>query len=211
MKIVIVADTHTKRNQVIIPECDLLIHAGDFDCRSFFELLDINDWFGKQPARHKVTIMGNHDFYPERSDKKRTKEILSNVHYLENDSIEIEGIKIWGSPYTHIFNDWAFMKSSDKLKENWQQIPDDADIVITHGPAYGINDQLRKANGDLGMNLGCPHLRNKLKAIKPKYHICGHIHEAYGSYQEENTVYINASLMDEYYNLINEPVVINYQ
>lgn len=209
MKLVCIADTHWLEDKVNnIPDGDILIHAGDYDIRDLQRLEKINGWFGKLPHKHKICIAGNHDFYLEKLSKFSVKEIFTNVTYLHNDSIEIKGLKIWGSPYTPRFNDWAFMKFSPELKELWRDIPKDSDIVITHGPAYGINDQLRKANGDLGMSVGCNHLRDRLKEIKPRFHICGHIHEAYGVYQDENTSYINCSLVDNFYNLCNEPIVL---
>lgn len=211
MKIVIISDTHTQEEKVKLPEGDILIHAGDYDIRNLEQLEKLNSWFGKQNFKHKICIAGNHDFYLESLPDESAETILTNVHYLENSSVTIEGIKFWGSPYTPIFHDWAFMMESEMLRENWEEIPNDSDIVITHGPAYGINDQLRKANGDLGMNVGCPYLRERLKEVKPKYHICGHIHEAYGIYKDANTVYINASLLDEMYHMGNEPIVIDYE
>ena len=129
-----------------------------------------------------------------------------NIHYLCNDSIEIEGIRFFGSPYSPAFGyGWAFNGFSDDLKKIWNIIPEKTDVIITHCPPFGINDQVR------GISMGCPFLRDKIKEIKPKYHICGHIHEAYGVYQDEHTIYINASLLDEYYKMVNEPVEIEYE
>jgi len=112
-----------------------------------------------------------------------------------------------GSPFSPKFGvGWAYNAGLEQLTEIWNTIPFDTDIVITHCPAFGINDQLMPST----VSVGCPALRNKLKELKPKYHICGHIHEAYGIYQDENTTYINASLLDEFYMVANKPVEIEY-
>ncbi len=207
-KIVIISDTHRAEHEVKLPEGDILIHAGDFDMNSPMDLDYINEWFAKQPFKHKIFIGGNHDFFLEKLYRANLKPNISeDIIYLCNSSVEIEGIKIWGSPFSPIFYNWAFMGNVDELREIWSTIPSDTDIVITHCPAFGINDQVK----DGFISVGCPALRDKLKEIKPKYHICGHIHEAYGVYQDEHTTYINASLLDEYYAMVNEPVEIDYE
>ena len=202
------SDTHTQHENVKLPKGDILIHAGDLEIRNEKELKDIISWFESLDFKYVIWCAGNHDFHMEYLYKNNIKpKIPKNIHYLCNDSIEIEGIKIWGSPFSPIFYDWAFMGNIDELREIWNTIPSDTDIVITHCPVFGINDQVK--NGFI--SVGCPALRDKLKEIKPKYHICGHIHEAYGVYKDEYTTYINASLLDEYYAMVNNPIVIDYE
>ena len=207
-KIVIISDTHTMHNQVVLPKGNILIHAGDLEIRSALELQIIIEWFESLDYKHIIWIGGNHDFYLEQlyNSNITPANIPENIHYLINTGITIEGIKFWGSPFSSQFGRWAFMEHLDVLKEIWGTIPFDTDIVITHSPPFGINDQCVN-----GISVGCPALRDKLKKIKPKYHICGHIHEAYGVYQDEHTTYVNASLLDEYYAMVNDPVEIEYE
>lgn len=168
----------------------------------------INKWFGKQDFKYKIMIAGNHDYYCEQIGYKEVQNKLLNAIYLCNNSIIIEGIKIWGSPISPKYGmGWAFNGFLDDLKKIWNTIPSDTDIVITHCPPFGINDQV----GYYFISQGCPALRDKLKEIKPKYHICGHIHEGYGIYQDQNTVYINASVLNEFHELYNKPVEIDYE
>jgi len=94
-KIIIISDTHRRENEVKLPEGDILIHAGDFDIRSVEDLTNVNAWFGKQQFKHKITIVRNHDLYCEKLNPFMIEEILTNVIYLHNNSVEIEGIKIW--------------------------------------------------------------------------------------------------------------------
>lgn len=207
-KIVIISDTHTFHNKVILPKGDILIHAGDLEIRNNLELQIVIDWFESLNFKHIIWVGGNHDFYLEHLHNHHIAPVFpENIHYLCNTSIEIEGIKFWGSPFSPIFYNWAFMGNVDELREIWSTIPSDTDIVITHCPAFGINDQIK----DGFISVGCPALRDKLKEIKPKYHICGHIHPGYGIYQDEYTTYINGALLDDFYDMVNKPIEIEYE
>ena len=75
--------------------------------------------------------------------------------------------------------------------------------MITHGPVFGVLDRTVH-----GLNVGCEMLKDAITNIHPKVHICGHIHEAYGQYQSKDTVYINASVLDVKYRLVNDPIVV---
>ncbi len=206
-KLVIIADTHTFHKKVQLPKGDILIYAGDAEIRNDMELMFFINWFQSLDYKHIIWIGGNHDFYLEEMHQRNAiPKMPYNIHYLINTGITIEGIKFWGSPFSSQFGRWAFMGHLEDLKPIWNLIPSDTDIIITHSPPFGINDQCVN-----GVSVGCPALRDKLKEIKPSYHICGHIHEAYGVYQDEHTTYINASLLNEYYKMVNEPVVIDYE
>jgi len=203
-KIVCISDTHTKEDLVKIPECDILIHSGDCDIRSLEDLEKLNDWFGKQPAKFKIFVAGNHDFFLEKLNYHNACDILNNCYYLYNNWIIINGLKIWGSPYTPRFKDWAFMADSMWLSDFiWKKIPADTDIVITHGPPWGIMDLTGIGNH----HVGCPGLLKQIKKIQPKLHIFGHIHECYGEYTDYKTDFINASQMTDTYKLENQPII----
>ncbi len=206
MKIVVISDTHTQENKVVLPKGDILIHAGDLEIRFETELQNIIDWFESLDYKHIIWVGGNHDFYLEELYREgKDPKMPYNIHYLMNTGITIEGIKFWGSPFSPTFYDWAFMGDIDTLRKTWDLIPSDTDIIITHTPAFGINDRVK------GISVGCPALRDKIKEIKPKYHICGHIHPGYGIYQDQHTTYINCALLDDFYNMVNKPVEIDYE
>lgn len=212
MKIVAISDTHTKHGSLVIPECDILIHAGD---ESFMgrenEIRPFAQWFDKQPAKHLVWIPGNHscDFsgkYPESVSWIKQWSPRTNI-LLEND-VTLDGLKIWGSPATPWFHDWAYNYiRGPEIKRVWDLIPGDTDIVVTHGPPYGILDLV--SPGTLReMHVGCEELAKKLLEVKPKVHIFGHIHEGYGQQRFMDTLYVNASSVDEMYCPGNDPIVI---
>lgn len=210
IKIVTLADTHMEENKVEIPECDLLICAGDYDIRTFDHLEQLNNLFyiWKEKANHIIAIGGNHDFYLEKLNYHSACDILNCCTYLFNNSVEIKGLKIWGSPFSLPFYQWAFMKRETELAKIYAKIPNDTDIIISHSPPNGILDQVYYPNGTFKENTGSIALRDRIKEIKPKLVVCGHIHCARGIYQDEHTTYVNCSLMDDYYQLNNKPIVL---
>lgn len=243
MKVVLISDTHTRHKHLtskgtgpILPEGDLLIHAGDFSSvGQKGEVESFLKWIDQQSSNYTygtVFIAGNHDrsfdpkFFREYEDsdlwgdfshlKKPTwlRNILSDfepgrssITYLENQEIEINGLKVWGSPVTPWFygEKWAFNKQRGKdIKEVWDQIPAGTDIVVTHGPVVGRLDYIPSSSE----YVGCQELRNKIEEIKPILHVCGHIHEGYGESMVGGTVYVNASTCDRFYDPVNRPVVV---
>lgn len=127
-----------------------------------------------------------------------------NLHYLMNSEVVLDhGVRIWGSPFTPEFMNWAFMGTPATLKPIWDKIPSSLDILITHGPPYQILDRTMQ-----GLSVGCPLLLEKVMAVKPKYHVFGHIHEGYGVREKNGVTFINASICNADYDLVNQPVVI---
>lgn len=219
MKITFISDTHTKHNQLneILPGGDIIIHAGDISSMGYkHEIQQFLKWYNNlDNYTHKIFIAGNHDWGFER-EPKMCKELLDfydKVIYLE-DNLELIGdnyqdtIKIWGSPWQPEFYNWAFNlpRGGEKLKEKWDLIPNDIDILITHGPAYGKVDTI------IGQynNLGCELLSEKINQIKPKIHVCGHIHSGRGYKYHEGTHFINASVLDERYYVSYKPFTIDW-
>jgi Icc-related predicted phosphoesterase len=208
MKIVAISDTHGLHQSICLPEGDLLIHAGDLSKRGLkTEVEDFLNWFSAQPHRYKVFIAGNHDFFFEKEDTDVIQKLIpDNIIYLNDSAAMIEGLKIWGSPIQPLFYDWAFNRQRGAdIKKHWDLIPADADILLTHGPAHGILDLTMDYR-----NVGCEELLKKIEAVKPKYHICGHIHEAHGVLEKEGTTFINASLLNVHYRPVFKPFVFDF-
>jgi len=207
MKITFISDTHGSHDQLKLEPTDMLIHAGDISkLGQPEEIQKFLDWWEALPVKHKIFIGGNHDFYLEKSPGLFRRMLSNNYVYLENREIEIEGIKIWGSPITPYFFNWAFNRQRGaEIRKYWEQIPKDIDILITHGPPLGVGDRTTR-----GEAVGCEDLLEIVKKIQPKYHVFGHIHEAYGVYQEEGITFVNASVLNLSYQMVNPPVIINY-
>lgn len=205
MRIVCISDTHNKHRQCNIPEGDLLIHAGDISSRGRIEeIIEFDQWMGTLPHSDKIIIAGNHDFLFERNPLL-ARSLIRNAHYLEDSGIVLKGFKIWGSPITPWFFNWAFNRwRGTQIKKHWDKIPDDTDILITHGPPKGILDQTFSKS-----KVGCSQLMKAVLRVQPKLHIFGHIHEAYGEVWQNGTHFINASLLDIKYRPVNASVVID--
>lgn len=205
VKFVVISDTHGKHEKVVLPEGDVLIHAGDITkSGKTNEVHDFLAWFAGQKFVHKIFIAGNHDFFFEREAAENIKKIIpAGVVYLNNEGIIINGIKIWGSPVTPWFFDWAFnCHRGEAIKKYWDLIPLDTDVLVTHGPVFNILDKTVS-----GQHVGCEDLLDTVLQIQPKLYLCGHIHEAYGTEKRGGTQFINASLLNEKYNYVNQPVV----
>ncbi|WP_028981670.1 metallophosphatase domain-containing protein [Sporocytophaga myxococcoides] len=204
MKFVVLSDSHGQHRKLELPKGNVIIHAGDISRRGEEdEIIDFMGWFSKLDFKHKIFIAGNHDFFFERNPDKHILSIVPpDVTYLCDSGITINNIKIWGSPVTPWFYNWAFNRHrGNPIIKHWELIPSDTDILITHGPAFGILDQTTR-----GLNVGCEDLLNKVYEVNPKVHICGHIHEAYGEVVSSGIKFINAAVIDENYNLKNEVI-----
>lgn len=200
IKIVLIADTHGHTPE--LPEGDVLVHAGDGTMMGTeAQVKELDDWFGTLPFRYIIYIPGNHDFLFE--DTGLPKELLRNAIVLINRTLAIDEVKFWGSPYTPTFGSWAFMKAENELEVIWGYAPGDTDVLITHGPPKGILDSSISGN-----NVGSQSLLDRTRAIKPKVHVFGHIHETYGEVYNCGVRYVNASVVNEYYQNVNKPVVV---
>ena len=153
----------------------------------------------------KVFIAGNHDRYMQDypTEAKYLLDKHSTISYLEDNMLskyvnETTDVKIYGSPWQPEFYNWAFNlpRNGSELQSKWDAIPDNTDILVTHGPAYGFLDDV---NGRRGQHLGCELLTERIKAFKPKIHVCGHIHTGHGHYFDGHTHFFNAALLDERY------------
>lgn len=205
MKLVCISDTHGSHHDSVIPDGDVLIHAGD--CTSnggIVAACDFLDWFGSMPHRHKILVAGNHDFCFENHHRSELVKIAGKlgITYLEDSGAEIEGVHFWGSPVQPEFFNWAFNKKrGQEINRHWRMIPGGTNVLITHGPPLGFGDVTSR-----GLSVGCSDLMAAISRIRPFVHVCGHIHEGYGVRMYGPTTLINASLLNEEYVLKNKPI-----
>ena len=231
MKIGLISDTHGARfhSKLIVPPCDVLVHAGDIGGRTTnLELGEFLIWFEKQPADVKIFIAGNHDLcmdsdWVKGQEKANfvsgliakqmyddSQELLKkfNIVYLLNSGFEYKGVKFWGSPYSPSFHRqyWAFNADrGEEIKTHWDLIPNDTDVLINHGPPKHILD---KCLND-GFNAGCEELNKKINEHQYLVHCSGHIHEGYGTHWQNKTLCVNASVLNFNYVLTNKPIIID--
>jgi Icc-related predicted phosphoesterase len=112
-----------------------------------------------------------------------------------------------GKPYVMI-DTAGLRKRGKELEAKWAAIPTDTDILLTHGPALGFLDTSGPPYNE--PNLGCELLIQKIKEIKPKIHVCGHIHGGYGYRFDGDTHFFNASILNERYEYVNKPVTFDW-
>jgi len=206
MKIYHISDTHGSHKSLTIPDVDVLVFSGDCSnprdpYTSHQEVLNFINWFEDQPTKYKIFVAGNHDIAIER----RLIDMRSyNFTYLENESVEIEGLKFWGSPISPSFGvGWGFNKSRDKMYQLWDTIPKDTDCIITHGPPKGILD----LNSNVE-SCGCSALAKTVDKIRPQLVMFGHIHDNdkvknSGLLLRDSIIYSNGSVVNDRLELVN--------
>jgi len=232
MRIVCISDTHGLHkimdNINPLPEGDILLHAGD--CTNVGKEKEIEDfiyWFQNiKGFDTKIFIAGNHDFGFEHYNGVRhnneapwlhhllNEENLSqsDVVYLHDNEFVLETpefsrpLKFYGSPWQPEFYNWAFNlpRNGEVLESKWKNIPDDTDILITHGPPHGIRDFTPQ-----GLQVGCELLMFRVEQLNPLVHLFGHIHYAHGAAYIKDTLFVNASICTERYVPSNKPIVID--
>ena len=211
MKVVCISDTHGlhKTMHHSMPKGDILCVAGDItnvgkrdDVESF------GAWLSKLPYEKKFVIAGNHDWCFQNSGKKKAPQWLmkdESIIYLQDSYYIYKGLKIYGSPWQPRFYDWAFnVDRGHKIREKWKLIPDDTDILITHGPPAGILDLVPFS----GSRPGCVDLLDRVIEVRPKLHVFGHTHHEHGTYERGSTIYVNAAVCNEKYTPNRKPIVV---
>lgn len=210
MRAVVIADTHNQHSLIKLPKGDMLIHAGDAcGFGNAAELSKFATWFRQQQFKHKIFVAGNHDRECERLGVTGTQDLFGpEVHYLQDTMVDIEGYKIYGTPWQPPFCNWAFNLEEEKMALAFDLIPEYLDILITHGPPKGVGDKIS------GENIGSRALLAKLIRLdlqaRPAFHVFGHCHNGYGVCTgPAGTVFANAAQCDEQYRVVNPPIVLN--
>ncbi len=243
MKIVAISDTHNRHKQIkVFKETvfsmvdgedkeqeplggDIIIHAGDATGRGESgEVEAFIKWYGSLDFSHRILVPGNHDFFFERQPE-RARELCEQygVTLLIDESVVVNGVKIHGSPVQPWFHNWAFNRARTLeaattvhpwIKNHWDLIPDDTDILVTHGPPYGVLDEVVRVDGSSynPPNLvGCEELMYAVKRIKPDIHIFGHIHCGHGQKHLNGTSFYNVAICDEMYSASMPVTEIDYE
>jgi predicted phosphodiesterase len=224
VRIVCISDTHTYHKSIQLPPGDILLHAGDATYHGYeHEVRGFGEWMRSLPYMYKVYVAGNHDTSFEDSARIAKMWLFDGsnlddlngkdgLHYLQDEQLVLnvdgEEIKIYGSPWQPFFCNWAFnLRTPEELKAKWDLIPKGTDILITHGPPYKLNDMTAYGNE----HVGCRELRKAIQRVRPKLHVCGHIHEGYGVSRWGDTLIANASSCTHRYNPVNAPLVFEFK
>ena len=214
MRIVAVADTHLFTDDLVVPDGDVFVHAGDL-CRGgdLGELKTVIAWLASLPHRHKVIIAGNHDWALApcahepvichaclmrghaqarvscMDDAAAAHALFAGMTYLEDSETTLDGVRFYGSPWQPAFHDWAFnLARGEAIAAKWAAIPHDLDVLITHGPPEGIGDRTEVAG-----RTGCADLRRRVAEVVPRLHLFGHIHQDGGVWTAGPTMFANVT------------------
>uniref|UniRef100_W5L0J9 Metallophosphoesterase MPPED2 n=1 Tax=Astyanax mexicanus TaxID=7994 RepID=W5L0J9_ASTMX len=229
-RFVCVSDTHSRTDGIHMPYGDVLLHTGDFTELGLpSEVKKFNDWLGSLPYEYKVVIAGNHeltfdkdfmselvkqDYYRfpsvsklQPEDFDNVQSLLTNCIYLQDSEVMVKGFRIYGTPWTPWFNGWGFnLPRGQSLLDKWNQIPEDIDILMTHGPPLGFRDWVPKEL----QRVGCVELLNTVqRRVRPKLHVYGGIHEGYGLMTDGYTTFINSSTCTVSFQPTNPPIVFD--
>jgi len=190
MNITVISDTHGK--EPVLPGGELLIHCGDLSIHGFrVEVINQLNYLHEQLEKYDkiILIPGNHDLFAERHPKQFEEACaIAGLELLMNNSTTYKELKIWGSPVTPIYHDWAFNRDQSKRFDLYENIPHDTQLVVTHGPPRFVLDQNHEMK-----HIGCSELHNKIREIKPLAHVFGHCHESKGMFFEEGIFYANCA------------------
>lgn len=222
VRLVCLSDTHTFGKQIRIPDGDVLIHAGDLTLRGTeHETNAALAWLESLPHKLKIVCAGNHDWFFDPKAPRRFQswslyrhhtitqllEKFPTLNYLQDSSLIVDGLHFYGSPWQPWFNDWAFNLPRDgvALTAKWAAIPPDTNVLVTHGPPFGILDRVQS-----GEHVGCAKLLQRLNELM-QLQVCifGHIHEGYGREQRDSVQFVNVSICDAQYRPVNRPIVLD--
>jgi len=213
-RFVLISDTHN--TEPPLPKGEVLIHAGDLTKNGGRKQTEAAmRWIGEQAQKFEwvVFVGGNHDFFFYHLSREMgvnaVREFVrpygENIIYLEDELTTVAGARIYGSPAQPEFCDWAWnYRRGAEIRKVWDKIPNDLDVLISHGPPMGILDWVGN------QRVGCEELRIAVERTKPRLHVFGHIHSAGGQTRKiGNTQFYNASIVDEGYKVAYNAQVVD--
>ena len=230
MRIVALSDQHGCTPD--IEPCDLLLIAGDIcpdrirDAVAMFQpeaqaaWFDrmIRPWVASSPATHRVATWGNHDFCGQACDFSSdapAHAASTTLQIAVDDLVHIptagDGtLRVWATPWSIAFGDWAFMKTPEELAATYAHIPEGTDVVMSHQPPYGYGDLVTELSGER-VHVGSHELLAAIERVKPRLVVCGHIHGGHGRYEHLGIPIYNVSVVDERYRNVHAPTVIELE
>lgn len=204
-----------------VPEADLLLIAGDIcpalrsgylsiDMQQNFLNTDFRDWYNKQPVDHIISVAGNHDWIYEIAKNRVPRCGIGSdrkFEYIEDELTKYNGLSIYGTPVQPPFLDWAFNREEEQLIKYWDNIPEGLDILLLHCPPYGILDETHHRDF-LSEHIGSKSLKKRIEEVRPKLVVFGHNHGEHGIVEEDGIKYVNASLVNEEYKMMRDPIMV---
>jgi Icc-related predicted phosphoesterase len=195
VRIIHLSDTHMLHRRLEVPAGDVLVHSGDFTGEGTFDdYTDVFSWLDSMPHKHKLLVAGNHDSLFQQFAKLIRQRLPKSITYLEDSGTTIDGLNFWGSPWAPGYPWMAFTyRAIEGSEMRWTSVPDDTDVLVTHGPPHGILDC-----DYTGQRIGDASLYKRVEAIRPKLHLFGHVHAQNGEMSRFGTTFVNAAVGDDH-------------
>ena len=231
MRIVALSDQHGFLPD--IPPCNLLIVAGDVCPDRFGPFMAVHDphqqqawfdrnvrpWLASAPATRRLLTWGNHDwcgqacsFQPDSPAHALSTDLQILVDEGTTVPMSVDAgsqVSVWATPWSNRFMRWAFMKEPRDLEPIYAAIPSGIDILVSHQPPYGYGDHTFHLDSGHVEHVGSRELLAAIEKVRPRVVICGHVHGGFGRYEHQGIPIYNVSVVDERYQLVNAPTVID--
>lgn len=209
VRVVCMSDTHNSHHDMVVPEADILIHAGDATINGERgEIVDFLNWFAALPAKQRIFVPGNHDEEFFWNEKDARLLVPKGVDCLIGEGVNALGyLEVWGAPWVHGHGEpvrgksGAFSFSSAKRDSLWEKIPAVVDILISHAPPLAV-----------AQTMGDDLVDRAIWRTSPKLVVCGHIHWARGIYEMEgvggeSVIVVNAACSGPVFEVL-PPIVV---
>jgi hypothetical protein len=223
VRVCAMSDLHGFRPE--IPECDLLLIGGDVCLDRFHGIPASHDprlqaawfagkvlpWLEAAPCDHVLLTWGNHDFCGQMPDLLTHLPKLRKVEIVVDREVVVDGVRVWLTPWSNQFMDWAFMETPSALGKRYRAIPEGIDILVSHQPPKGCGDRFYDVATGRVEHFGSWELCGAIARVQPKVVICGHIHGGHGDHTYEGIPVHNVSVVDERYALVNPPTLFELE
>jgi predicted phosphodiesterase len=207
MKIDVISDIHltcfkdfgTSWIEDWAPQAEVLVLAGDVGEFHWWQLSFDRVRALSEKYQHVLYIAGNHDYYGTtlQGGDARFREIedqLPSFHFLEQDILEIDGVKFagcalwfkqdplgfmyekWMSDFSHIkqFKPEVYYRNQGS-QSFLQGVPYDTDVVITHHMPSQLSVHAKYAGDPCNRFFLC-EMDEVILDLQPKVWIHGHTH-----------------------------------
>lgn len=194
MKILFIADEESKAywdfyRKEAFEDIDLIVSCGDLKA----EYLSFLTTMTTLPVLY---VRGNHDKY----DKNPPEGCIC----IEDDIYEFEGVRLLGlggcQRYNRGDNQYTEKEMRKRVKRlGWKLFwKKGFDILVTHAPAYGVNDD------EDTCHKGFEIFGELVEKYQPKYFVHGHIHMSYGTQFKREDAIGNTKVINAYNHYIVE-------